>query len=284
MAQSIRCSTCGAALERSTRRCTTCRTENPAGVPVTWVKQCPRCRYQGYGDHYFSKMQNVALLVLLSILTSGIGGLAYWLMRHSSRVCPGCGMNWRRASYRAVSHPDADAGSPEALTPYGGSRAPAMSMPPEGDSTGGWLRIGGGALLGLVGFGWITGAAQMMGMGLGFMPLFLFGAGVAAGGGGVGLISSGLGKLRGRREADTDQLTGGILRLAGERGGRLTVTEVAAYMDLPLAAAKKLLDGMELENSLYVNSEVTDEGVIVYEFPELRRWLGDAEKSESGET
>ena len=274
MAQAIRCSTCGATLERPARRCTTCGTENSAGVPMTWMKQCSRCGHQGYGDHYFSKMQNVALLVLVSILTSGIGGLAYWLARHSSRVCPRCGRNWRHASYRAVLNPDAGTGSTEALTPHPGSRAPERFMPPEGDSTGGWLRIGGGAFLGLMGFVWITVAAQMMGMGLGFMPLFLFGAGVTAAGGGVRLIWSGLKKLRGRREADTDQLRGGVLRLASEREGQLTASEVAAYMGLPLPAAKKLLDGMELENSLYVNSEVTDEGVIVYEFPELRRRLG----------
>lgn len=265
------------------RRCTTCGSDNPASVPITWVKECPRCRFQGYGDHYFSKMQNVALLVVLSVLTSGIGGLVYWLARHSSRVCPGCGMNWRRASYRALSNPDAVRGSAAegAMTPYAGSPAPARPMPREDGSTGGWLRIGGGAFLGLVGFGWITAALQVMEVGLGLMPLWLLGAGTAAAAGGTGLIWSGIRKLRGRAQATDGQLQRSILRLASEHGGRLTATEAAAYLDLSLASAKRLLDDMELEDALRVNSEVTDDGVIVYEFPELLRRLDGTENSEA---
>lgn len=237
---------------------------------MTWVKTCPRCAHQGYGDHYFSKLQHVALLVVLGLVTSGIGALIYWLMRFQHRLCPNCGLNWRHASYRALPHPDAggasvsasgtlpspmDRGGPPGFAHSGGNSAQAA------------LRIGGGGLLGLMGIGWIT--AGMMGTGVGLMSLWFLGAGIAASAGGAGLVWSGVRKLLGRRQAQAGQLQRAILRLASQRGGQLTASEVAAYMDLSPDAAKKLLDGMELEDSQRVSSDVTDEGVIVYEFPEL---------------
>ncbi len=274
MARSIRCSTCGAALEGPGRRCTTCGAENPA---VTWMKQCPRCRHKGYGEHYFSKVQHVALLVVLSLVTSGIGGLIYWLMRFQHRVCPRCGLNWRHASYRALSHSDASPGSlaeGAGMAPYEDASAPNAFMPSEDRSAQGWIRIGIGAVLGFIGAGWISGAAMVLDMGisgLSFMPLLMLVGGTAAVSGGAASIWSGIKKLRGRRQALAGRLQRGILRLASERGGQLTASEVAAYLDLSLPAAKKLLDDMELEDSQRVCSDVTDEGVIVYEFPELRR-------------
>ena len=59
-----------------------------------------------------------------------------------------------------------------------------------------------------------------------------------------------------------------VLLLATEKEGTLTVTEVAASLDLSLSAAEGVLDGMD--DGLRVRSDVTDEGIIVYEFPELR--------------
>ena len=58
-----------------------------------------------------------------------------------------------------------------------------------------------------------------------------------------------------------------VLRLAGDRGGRLTVTEVASSLGWPLRRAEKVLNS--LEDGLRVASTVTDQGVIVYEFREL---------------
>ncbi len=275
MPRSLRCSTCGAALEKRAGRCTTCGEKNPAGTALTWTKRCPRCRHTGYGEHYFSRVQHIGLLIVLSLLTSGIGGLIYWLMRFQHRVCARCGLNWRHASYRAISPPDGRPGSgaeDEALTPYEDS-SPAPFLPPEDRATQGWIRIGGGALLGFVGAGWLSGAAMMLEMGvasLAFMPLVMLAGGTAAAAGGAALIWSGIKRLRWRK-GSPGQLQRGILRLASQRGGRLTATEVAAYMDLSLAAAKKLLDEMEVEDSQRVCSEVTEEGVIVYEFPELLR-------------
>ena len=59
-----------------------------------------------------------------------------------------------------------------------------------------------------------------------------------------------------------------VLVLATENGGTLTVTEVAASLDLSLSSAEEVLDRMD--DGLRVRSEVTDQGIIVYEFPELR--------------
>ena len=243
---------------------------------MTWVKACARCGHQGYGDHYFSKIQHVALLVVLGLVTSGIGALIYWLMRFQHRLCPRCGLNWRHASYRALPHPDATQGSragDEALAAYGDSSASTAFLPPEDRSVQGWLRIGGGALLGFMGAGWLSAGAMVFGVGPALVPLVMLAGGTAAVAGGAALIWSGIKRLRWRR-GSPDQLARGVLRLASQRGGRLTASEVAAYMDLSPDAAKKLLDGMELEDSQRVSSDVTDEGVIVYEFPELLRRPG----------
>ena len=52
------------------------------------------------------------------------------------------------------------------------------------------------------------------------------------------------------------------------------MTEVAADLDIGLPAAEKIL--MSMDDGFRVRSEISDEGVIFYEFPELihRRELG----------
>ena len=282
MATHLRCNTCGAALERPARSCTTCGAENPADRPPTWVKTCPRCRHQGYGDHYFSKSQHIALLVVLGLVTSGIGALIYWLMRFQHRLCPRCGLNWRHASYRAIASSDAGAATlpgGEALTHQADPSTPTIFVPSEDRSVQGWVQIGGGAFLGLMGVSWLSFNALA-----GSIPVINL-IGIAATLGGAALTWSGIKRLRWRRGSPR-QLQRGILRLASQRGGRLTASEVAAYMDLSPDVAKKLLDDMELKDSQRVCSDVTEEGVIVYEFPELRprpgTGLGGADRARSG--
>jgi hypothetical protein len=95
--------------------------------------------------------------------------------------------------------------------------------------------------------------------------MVLFGA--AAGGGGAALVRK-VGQAREeRRQALLTALQQPVLRLAGERGGRLTVTQVATAFSWPIPRAEKVLNS--LEDGLRVASDVTDEGVIVYEFREL---------------
>ena len=68
-----------------------------------------------------------------------------------------------------------------------------------------------------------------------------------------------------------------ILRLASSKGGMLTVTEVAAELNLGLPVAEKILTAMD--DGLRVRSEISDEGVLYYEFPDIlhRRELGAGE-------
>jgi hypothetical protein len=59
-----------------------------------------------------------------------------------------------------------------------------------------------------------------------------------------------------------------VLKLASMKGGTLTVTEVAADLNIALPAAEKLLTAMD--DGFRVRSDISNEGVIYYEFPELR--------------
>jgi len=70
-----------------------------------------------------------------------------------------------------------------------------------------------------------------------------------------------------RREALIAALQPHVLKLAGERNGRLTVTDVATSLGWALPRAEKVLNS--LDDGMRVRSDVTDEGVIVYEFPEV---------------
>jgi hypothetical protein len=59
-----------------------------------------------------------------------------------------------------------------------------------------------------------------------------------------------------------------ILRLAGESGSRLTVVEVAAQLGVPPDEAREALDALMRQDQ--ADLEITDEGLLVYTFEELR--------------
>lgn len=63
-----------------------------------------------------------------------------------------------------------------------------------------------------------------------------------------------------------------ILRLAGERAGKLTVVEVATELAVPMETAKASLDGLLLRE--HADLEMTDEGVTVYTFYDIRHLGG----------
>jgi hypothetical protein len=92
--------------------------------------------------------------------------------------------------------------------------------------------------------------------------------GTVAGALGTGTLWWGIQAREARRQAIKARLQQRVLLLATEEGGTLTVTGVAASLNLSLSAAEEVLDGMD--DGLRVCSEVTNEGIIVYEFPELR--------------
>ena len=58
-----------------------------------------------------------------------------------------------------------------------------------------------------------------------------------------------------------------IVRLARERGGRLSVTEAAADSGLTMQEAESILK--ELVDGGYVELEITTSGMVVYRFPEV---------------
>jgi hypothetical protein len=70
-----------------------------------------------------------------------------------------------------------------------------------------------------------------------------------------------------RRAALLSSLQLPVLKLAADHGGRLTVTEVATSLGWTLPRAEKVLES--LEDGYRVSSDVTDDGLIVYEFLEL---------------
>lgn len=77
------------------------------------------------------------------------------------------------------------------------------------------------------------------------------------------------GRLEQRKDVLRQQtLESEILRLAAQREGKLTLVEVVTALALPQASAQELLDGMAMRELAEV--EVTDSGVLVYSFHDIR--------------
>lgn len=262
------CSTCGSFIPQGRAHCSECGTRvgdaaRRASVSLRYgaedgrwvgdrrVGECPRCAYQGEGISYFSRGRNAAALVAVTVLTAGAmgaGGVLYYLVRRDHRVCPRCGASWGRHGERS-------------LAPVGRRRSeplPARLPPAERETS---RRVWSIVL-------WIL-AVMFVGGGIagGELVPLLFGA--AAGVGGWIAHRAAVHERDARRAALLAELQLDVLRLAGERGGRLTVTEVAAALGWTLKRAEKVL--ASLDDGYRVDSEVTDDGVIVYEFLELLR-------------
>lgn len=263
------CSTCGAHVPAGRSHCTTCGAWVAAGgapaqhpvpapmgrpgyAPVAAAHTCHRCGYTGEGVSYFSKGTHVAGLIMLGLVSAGVMGvfaLVYYLSFRDHLICPRCGKDW--GSQKDLVLMPGHAGA--AL--QGGAGQPALPV-----GRGGGAAYGGAiALFVLAAILVIAGIASLEAA-----PL-LFGA--AAGAGGFALQNAARREREARRAALIASLQMPVLKLAAERRGRLTVTETAAALGWPLPRAEKVLDS--LDDGLRVNSEVTDEGVIVYEFREL---------------
>jgi hypothetical protein len=263
------CSTCGVRVPSGGRICSTCGSPSApldpwpltAGYaelekgPVPALNQapiavCPRCDYQGQGLPYFSRGPHMAGLVAAALLTLpyalGAGGFIYYGLRYDHRVCPRCGFGWGK---RAVG------GLPARVE----SRAPLADVSYPAKGAEGLMRVWSIMLFVLSAILFVVGVADMEGMLIGFSVL-------SAGGGLLLRRSANRTRAR-RREALLAALQMRVLKLAGERQGRLTVTDVAASLGWPLRRAEKVLHS--LDDGWRVDSEVTDDGVIVYEFREL---------------
>jgi len=94
--------------------------------------------------------------------------------------------------------------------------------------------------------------------------------------GGVALLTGRIGprgRIGRRQEALRRQtVESELLRLAGRSGGRLTIVEVTAELAIPPEEAKQALDALALRG--LADFEVTDSGVVVYVFHDIRH-LGD---------
>lgn len=270
------CSTCGSHIPGGRRECTACgaavsaargggELARPAAaaahpaVPAAPAHVCRRCGYTGEGISYFSHGPHIAGLVVLGFLGAmtgvlGVIALVYYFSNRESRICPRCGKNWGKLPGSFSKTQALPAGSGSARLPSAGSAARGWSI-----------------ALFLV-------AALMVVIGVGAAEIFPFLLGTGAAAGGVVLHHSARRQREARREAIIASLQLPVLTLAAERQGRLTVTEVAAALGWTLPRAEKVLGS--LDDGLRVSSEVTDEGVIVYEFREIahgpRRLSGPA--------
>ena len=249
----MRCSTCGENLAPDDDRCPTCgaAAASVALRPSVAVRRCPRCHYSGEGVGYFRRPGHVALLVCLSLFTYGFGGLVYWLVRRRHLVCPNCGFGWENAS-RLLSSGDRS----RALPGSAGSEEREPSLP----SAGVKRRVLGTMAI-------LFGAFLIM-MGIIEFEAAAIAVGSVVGAGGSGTFYWGWKALQDRRAALTQGLQRRVLRLATQKGGTLTVTEVAAELDLSIPAAEKVLVAMD--DGFRVRSEITREGILLYEFPEVQ--------------
>ncbi len=223
----------------------------PVGMALTRsavVRRCPKCSYQGEGIPYFRRAGHVCMLVGVSLFTYGFGGLIYWAARRKHLICPRCGLGWEHAARAlAVTGPDAEKFMLEAESD---ERLPSAGLR---------RRILGVALVLL--------ASLMVLIGFVEWEMAVVAVGSVLGAGGSAAFYWGWQGLQGRRKAIMQALERKILKLAGMRGGRLTVTEVAADMNLPIATADKILTSMD--DGFRIRSEISKEGVLYYEFPEL---------------
>jgi hypothetical protein len=221
----------------------------PAGV-----RRCPRCTYQGEGMPYFRRAGHVGLLIAASFFYA-LPGIVYWLSRRKHLICPRCGLDWEHSS-RALATTGAEAArhlieeQPDEPLPSAGLKRRVLGAATAVFAT----------LMVLMGFVEAEPAMAVVGSVMG----------------GVGSMTFywGWQGLQDRRQALMQGLQRKILRLASARGGTLTVTEVAADLNLAIPAAEKIL--MAMDDGFRVRSDISAEGVIYYEFPELlhRRELG----------
>lgn len=236
------CSTCGAPIPRGRLECTTCGASAPANgtaTEVTAEPACGRCGYRAQGLGYFSKGSHLAVLLLLGVAALPLA-LIFLAFRYGHEVCPRCGASWGKHGERARF----------ALRGGGGDVRSAGSP-----------RQSWAVLLAVLAVMLLTGG--VLG-GFEAVPL-AFGAGAGVG---AWLLHLSAGEERARRrEGILATLARPVLRLAADRGGRLTVTEVAADLGWTLKRAERVLQS--LDDGFRVSSEVTDQGIIVFEFREL---------------
>jgi hypothetical protein len=228
------------------------------------LRGCPACGFRGEGIPYFRRAGNLALLAAATLFTYGVGGVVYWLLKRNDRVCPSCGLDWERARPLGEEPPPAESTPPaEARSPI----APGSPVPRGREATEGGLPRSGigrravGTLVALLGL-------LMIGIGTAELEAVLLVVGGVTGLTGALTFGWGWQSLQRRREAILQRMQRRVLRLARSRAGRLTATEVATELDLTLGAAERVL--LSLDDGFRIRSDVTEEGILVFDFPELQ--------------
>lgn len=196
---------------------------------------------------YFRRAGHVGLLIAASMFYA-LPGIVYWLARRKHLICPRCGLDWEHSSRAlAVTGPEAERsvieGEPDEPLPSAGLKRRIL----------GAVMVMGASLLVLGGF--IEWEMAMVAVGS------------VIGAGGSATFYWGWQGLQDRRRAIMQGLQRKILRLAAMKGGTLTVTEVAADLNLAIPAAENILTSMD--DGFRVRSDISTEGVLYYEFPEL---------------
>ncbi len=262
----MRCTTCGEDVKEHEAACSTCGAVLAVRAPMQHlsndIRSCPRCGHLGTGVKFFQRPGHVALLLGLSAatwFTFGVGGLVYYAARRKRRICGECGLGWEKAR------------SPQ----------PGFSSHPAFVDSAGMNPVGRGASFNsednlprrgvvrrVLGVGLVLLAALMVTIGVVEFAVEAIAVGSVFGIAGTASIWWGLRAREDRRLALLTRLQRKVLLLATEKSGTLTVTEVAASLNMSLSAAEEVLDRMD--DGLRVRSEVTNQGIIVYEFPELR--------------
>lgn len=240
------CSACGAAAARVPPHRQSSR--------LMGIRSCPACGYRGDGVPYFRRVSHVALLLAASVFTYGLGGLGYWLVKRKDRICPSCGLSWDRARVDQAAGEGSGPG-----TQVDRRDEEALDLPRRGLG-----RRVLGVVLALV-------ATLLLGLGIVWTEGILVVISAVSGLTGAAFFAWGWRSLQRRREAILHQLQRSVLRLARTSGGQLTATDVAAELDLSLRAAERVL--LSLDDGFRIRSEVTDEGLLVFEFPEIRYQL-----------
>jgi hypothetical protein len=297
------CSTCGSLIPRGRAECGTCGTPVRTGQsgslhpafegseerPVAAdrfgqqaafaVGECPRCAYRGQGLPYFTRGPHMAALIGAALFTLpyalGAGGFLYYGLRRDHRVCPRCGFGWGKFGRMAlpVEHRlNLTAGGVPVVHSDRGMTRPARGGRIS-SATEQFSRVWSAILLMLGALTLAVGVVQT--------ELVIFTFGMLAAAGGVALHRSANRAREERRLAMIASMQTPVLQLAADRKGRLTVTDVAASLGWPLRRAEKVLQS--LDDGWRVNSDVTDEGVIIYEFREITLG-GDAFKELEGNT
>lgn len=263
----MRCHTCGSSIPTGRAECDTCGevARKPAraldvrrpAAPATReaILACPRCDYRGEGLPYFSRGVHTAILVGATLFTLpyalGAGGFIYYTLRREHLVCPRCGHGWGRGGENAREKPE----STDAVRIAARGSAEGLQRV--------WSYLFFALAVILIAAG-VTSAEAMAVV-----------IGALAGAGGVVLHRAANRSREARRDALLVALQAPVLKLAAERDGRLTVTDVAASLGWSMGRAEKILHS--LDDGWRVNSEVTDEGVIVYEFREILLGGGSSE-------